>query len=597
MIRLPGLASTDFHSLMRGPDPGHEPPPPLERRPDRGAADATDFHSLKMGGYNLAGKNQQRTATDYLIDFFTPFLLFCMVYSVVTFLMDVRYIYTEEADASFRAVAFCFIMGVVALNRLIAREGSQESMLYIGGLAGAIGFYTFSITGFYDNPNVARNFLNDSPAAATAVNMAIVAFLWWLVNRLTHECCVDENSVAGEIGILTGTARRFQRRMQRQEAAPRAAFDTPKRGFFGDPTVEDMLPMNVLEPFDPTEGWKPKEKPQRPGHYKLSDRLAEKHPGISILFFSIPVLIVFSIGLRVVQQGGSQMVMAGKLYMGVYTFCSLMLLMFTSLGGLREYFRRRRVQLPPALGWFWMLGGFVMVVMVMVGASQLHMPGMPPMAYVDEHVRSMYNRTSTFQLPAQTATPVQILEQSQFMDYLGKAVLVLFVLFGAYCVAMGLLEACAAVGRNRHQYPDFVVRFFDRLEKVLSRMTRMPRMPKRRRRIRIQPVIATSGGFNNLMSDTGLGETMTANNHVEHAYAALCALAYDMGVPRAPGETPYEYLARFPKELEGLRAMAEDLTQLYVIAAYSPVRMDERVQDRLRKFWVRYTRIRGKVVR
>ncbi len=90
---------------------------------------------------------------------------------------------------------------------------------------------------------------------------------------------------------------------------------------------------------------------------------------------------------------------------------------------------------------------------------------------------------------------------------------------------------------------------------------------------------------------------MSAADHIEYAYQALCALAYDLGVPREAGETPNEFIARFPKELETLRDEAVELTRLYMVTAYSPQQVDERVLDRLRKFWMNYERVRSRVVR
>ncbi len=62
-------------------------------------------------------------------------MILIMVASVVFFLLDVRFVYTEVHDLNLRVVAFCFILGVVALNRLIARDGKDESIMYIIGLA------------------------------------------------------------------------------------------------------------------------------------------------------------------------------------------------------------------------------------------------------------------------------------------------------------------------------------------------------------------------------------------------------------------------------------------------------------------------------
>jgi hypothetical protein len=117
---------------------------------------ATDFNSLKgVLGSGAPKPYQRRSATDLLLDFFTPFMILIMVASVVFFLLDVRFVYTEVHDLNLRIVAFCFILGVVALNRLIARDGKDESIMYIVGLGLAIGLYTLATTTAYEVGSVA----------------------------------------------------------------------------------------------------------------------------------------------------------------------------------------------------------------------------------------------------------------------------------------------------------------------------------------------------------------------------------------------------------------------------------------------------------
>jgi hypothetical protein len=176
---------------------------PKEKAPEK-----TDFDTLVRGKYDHVKRTAFRTATDYLIDGLTPLLIFVMVFTFLFFLLDVRYIYTEVGNANLRVFAFCIVMGVVALNRLIARDGSEESILYIFALGGAVAFYTFCAPDLYQG--VSEDSFLSNPYLCTALNMVIVAFVWWLCNRLTHECCIDENHTAGDVGILTGTARKFQ---------------------------------------------------------------------------------------------------------------------------------------------------------------------------------------------------------------------------------------------------------------------------------------------------------------------------------------------------------------------------------------------------
>ena len=567
--------ATDFHSLMaeEATDFSSLTAAPTTERHVVKASAATDFKSLTGGGPQGPKPYQRRSPTDWLLEFLTPFMILIMVASVVFFLLDVRFVYTEVHDWNLRMVAFFFILGVVSLNRLIARDGRDESILYFVALAGAITMYTMATTTAYDVGSVGGKFMN-RPGVALAFNLSVVMFIWWLANRLTHECCVDENYTAGDIGILTGTVRRFKEKAERKTAAP--ILDT------------------TLDAIDPSEWKKPEKKGPKPA-YGATQRLSKRHPGISILYFSVPVMIAFALGQRVVQHGGESMLLAGHLYLACYTVSALSLLMLSSLAGLRDYFRARRVKLPGTLGPFWIGLGSVMVVMVLFGAAVLPGPDLPPIAYVAEHQYDPWNQGSTFQLKSIVTPAVDVVQQNHVVEYIGTGVLICFGLFFAFALLRGAGLVAAYIGRNRDVFPGFVRRFFDRLDRFLERITRVPELPKfRRRRPRIDRNLSMSAKIKNPMAQGG---DLTTRAMVEGCYDALCALAYDLGVPRKLDQTPYEFIDSLPKELNTLREEAFELTDLYVRAAYANAQFDVRTQDRLRKFWMTFERLRAKVVR
>lgn len=579
-------AKTDLESLMSAPVTAQAETRALETPPVK-----TDLDSLRGDGYDEIPRPRHGTVTDILIDALTPLLIFLMVYSLIFFLLDVRFVYTEVHSANIRWTAFFFIMGVVALNRLVARSGGEESAGWVIVFGLVVAGYTFTMSSLYGVGSLARGFMDDNPVLATAFNVGLTGLLWWVVNRLTHECCIDENRIAGDVGILTGTARRFREARQRRETAPRAPA-APKSRAADDP----FLPLVVIEAYDPVLDHKPQAPPAPKPTGELSDRISRRHPGMSIFYFSVPAMFAFAVGLRAIQHGGPAMVLAGHFYVGVYAVSALLLLLLTSLGGLRQYFRARFVDLPPMLGPFWLGLGVVMVAVVLTGATQLPMPGLPEVAYVGQHETDFWSRDSTFELSKVTATPVRILQETRFTRNVGRAVLVCIGLVLLY----GALKALAAITARLAgsvYLPRFLRPLIRALERVFNAMTTTPRLPKRTPRVRVQRGLARSTQYESTLSDAGAERQLDTKGHVEHAYAALCALAQDMGVPRRVDETPYEFLNRFPKALRSLRHEARDLTRLYIIAAYSPLRMDDKTRDRLRKFWITYRRVRNTVVR
>lgn len=574
---------TDFESLQRD----------LERaaaeRAARAAREkhATDFATLKKQLANDEKPYQFRTLTDWLIDFLTPFMIFWMMWSIVFFLLDVRFIYTETHDAPLRTFAASLILGVVALNRLIAREGSEESILYIVLLVGFTGLFTLTTTSMYGVGSVARGFL-DRPGWSMLFNMAVVALLWWVTNRLVHECCVDENRTAGDVGILTGTARRIQRAIARDDSKAKPAWRGRSEKY--------VIEMNDLEAVDPLE-WKPPEERKAKPPSPATARLPERHPGISIFYVSIPVMIIFAVGLSVLLQGGPAWVFRGHTYVAVYTVSALALLMLTSLSGLREYFRSRRIYFPRAIGVFWVGLGMVMIAMVTIGALKLPMPSNPGLVRIEQHETDYWSRGSQFRLQKEAKTFAELERQTHWLDTIGTAVLIVFAGVGAMALVRGLGAIAAMIARRRDRYPAFVVRFFNRLDAVLLRLTRLPVLPERQGRVRISADVAMSARIRNPMQGEGPGSGVNVRGYVAASYEALCALAYDLGVPRRKDQTPYEFVRAFPKALEPLREEALELTDLYVRSAYSPEILDERVLDRLRKFWYTYEKVRNRVIK
>lgn len=564
--------ATDFQSLMEAPVAQRQKP----KKPI-----ATDFESLKAALPESRVKRwQKHTATDWLIDVLIPFMIFLMVLSFVMFLLDIRYVYTEVSDMNIRAFALFLVMGVVALNRVIARDGTEESLIYFVLLAAVTGFYTFITTGAYDVGSVAGNFMNH-PYVATAFNMVLVILLWWATNRLMHECCVDENLTAGDIGILTGTARRIVKTTQ---AKP----ETGKKPV----SLSSWLD---LEAYDPSEA--PVKKKDAPKRAEApTKRLQKRHPGISIFYFTAPVVFVFAIGPRIVGHGGRWLIFSGWALLSVYLLSALSLLMLTSLGGIRAYFRNRRVTIPAGIGPFWVGLGTVLILIVLVGAAALPKPSWPPLLHVEEHQYDPWNKGSTFRLSLVEVTPQEQERLAEMTRYVGYGVLAVLGLFGLYGLLRALGAAAFALARQRRRLPAWMVKIFDALDRFLLRLARLPSLPKFKRRIRISPSVSQSIKYRNPMAQGEPREQAGIAQAVATSYDALCALALDVGVPRRDDQTPYEFIQSFPKELEGLRDEAFLLTQLYVRSQYSDLELDPKTLGVLRRFWITFEQTRRQYV-
>ena len=165
----------------------------------------------------------------------------------------------------------------------------------------------------------------------------------------------------------------------------------------------------------------------------------------------------------------------------------------------------------------------------------------------------------------------------------------------AYLRAFG--AAAFALARQRRRLPAWMVKLFDAIDRFLMRLARLPRLPRFKRPVRVSRSVSLSIRYGNPMARGEPAERSGIAQAVATSYEALCALAYDMGVPRRPDQTPYEFIESFPRELEGLRDEAYTLTHLYVRSQYSELDLDPRTLDALRRFWMTFEQTRRQYIR
>ncbi len=94
--------------------------------------------------------------------------------------------------------------------------------------------------------------------------------------------------------------------------------------------------------------------------------------------------------------------------------------------------------------------------------------------------------------------------------------------------------------------------------------------------------------FTDIFANRELAESLTPAQVVRHVYAAFQAFGELIGYGRDDQQTPNEYLRALPKYIGGMpRHDADDLTALYVKAAYSPEETGEEEVGQVRRIWDR----------
>ncbi len=585
MSSPPKKSDTEDTSFTALSSPAYDPKAAAARERDK-KKQKTDFRSLKKQLGPAHRRREGRTPTDWIIDAAVPIFIWCLMISVVFYLLNVRWIYSEVEHVALRIFAFCVVLGVVALNRVVAKDNVGDSIPFVMALAMVTVLYTLLTSTVYDMGSVAGGFM-DGPWVATFFNLIVVIAVWWTTNRLMYECCIDENKTAGDVGILTGTLRDFRRSIMRDN---KSAVARKKDDY--------LLPSIEISAYDPHDfkGFSEKkaETPQKP-----TARLGRRHPGVSIFYITVPAMLIFSLGLSVLQRGGHAFVLAGHVYVGLFIVSALLLLLLTSLSGIRQYFRARQVALPSAIGVFWGGLGVFMVIAVCVGAYQLPLPSMPSPAYIPEHeVDPWASFGGRFELTPYVASTAEQIEQHRIIDGVSVAVLAVMVLFGLYALIRGIGMIAAGIGRERDAYPAWVVKLFEWLDRVLAKLVTLPDFTIGTRHARPSAANALSTKFRNPMAGEGAeGKPEDVRRYVAHAFDALCALGEDMGRPRRKDETPYEFLRHLPREMTPLKKEAAEVIELYVRSAYSTIPPDAAILDRMRKFWFEFERVRNKYLR
>ena len=159
-------------------------------------------------------------------------------------------------------------MGVVALNRLIARDGQDESILYIVGLMLAAG-----LSDWHDGRNgIPGEQLYEPPLARHRVQHGRGRD--YLVGHEPPHARVlrRREHDRGDIGILTGTARRIHNAVRSNRCTP-----APPR------EEEPYILKMEIEAYDPLE---PKKRaPRKAITGAPIKRLPKRHPGISIFYY------------------------------------------------------------------------------------------------------------------------------------------------------------------------------------------------------------------------------------------------------------------------------------------------------------------------
>ncbi|MFC1737095.1 hypothetical protein ACFL1X_13340 [Candidatus Hydrogenedentota bacterium] len=258
--------------------------------------------------------------SDLIIAVAIPVCIMGLVGSLTYFMIDLKSIYRPGDEWLLKYIVFFYVVAVVLINRIkFTYHNDGTSGIYSVALGGAV----LLVVGIRFKSGV-----------DPLIYAGILAVIWFIADRLTKSCHVEDDSDTLAEGIMDRTK--------------------PKR--------KRKIPPGTIDPD------------------LMKETLPRKHPGTAVIYFSLMSLVFFGIGLKVIPEDfdSTHLTVDIKVKtfwcMAAYIFFAFSLLMLTSLSGFRKYFLKRQLAVPQKIPVFWLTCGWVMVVMTLVVADLFPQP-------------------------------------------------------------------------------------------------------------------------------------------------------------------------------------------------------------------------------
>ncbi|MCY2975258.1 MAG: DUF4129 domain-containing protein [Planctomycetota bacterium] len=270
---------------------------------------------------------------------FSPMLIIGMICCLVFFLVTVLY------SGNF-TIRLMYIFGLFTFASVFtARIAIEQSRSIATAYAAILGFATFCVTLRFVQFSGA---LAPFSIPATIVFLALIAFL---ADRITHDCTlIDESSDGASEGLLQTLG---------------------------------MVPSNV----------RAKDREQRPTDQMLATagpergsqdgtavatkaKVAKKkhNPGVWVLYFAFLAVPLFGLGQIMIPSWDRVRNQLAFVFLVGYWYCTLSLLVVTSLLSLRRYLRRRQIEMPLGITAVWFLSGIFGIVGILGVLSFISLP-------------------------------------------------------------------------------------------------------------------------------------------------------------------------------------------------------------------------------
>jgi len=162
--------------------------------------------------------------------------------------------------------------------------------------------------------------------------------------------------------------------------------------------------------------------------------------------------------------------------------------------------------------------------------------------------------------------------------------LVLLALYILYRVGRAIIAWLRRATGWQIRMPPVLVALLQRLRALLARLLYLLRLRRLGGAVAAEAQGIDRGTLADPFSDRSLADKSPADK-VKHVYRAMLAYAQLRGCPRAPEQTPLEYMRALPAELSPIRKEARALTGYFVQASYTPQDITDEQVESLRGIW------------
>jgi len=318
----------------------------------------------------MPSSQRHQTLGDYLAIAISPALIMALVGSLVFFLLEV--LYAGKYEGRLQWILFFFVCATV----LIARISMRDDIAPRAGLYGVVlaGLVYVGLQLYIEYPD-------DSPLAGFrwAVNLGLMAIVWWCAHRLTWDCTLIDDTVdASGQGLLqaSGLAEEASGddRGSKVEKAP---------GDDASATTRDSRSSGFFAWLD------------RYHRYRAEQLRKPHNPGVWVVYFSLAALPLFGLGQSLIPVADAARRRYAFWLMGIYLASGLGLLLATCYLGLRRYLRQRKLQMPAAMTGLWLVMGGSLIAGLLVAGALLPRPSTEyPLADVKKWVGSPDRKAS-----------------------------------------------------------------------------------------------------------------------------------------------------------------------------------------------------------